>query len=88
MSCRWLAHFLKGGFKLPRIQEMEADVARWAKYMKHYMVEYHRGFSISTVHIWHNDQLCKDMKCNPRRKKGYFAELFEPYGTMDYTNLS
>ncbi|KAF9608618.1 hypothetical protein IFM89_010103 [Coptis chinensis] len=89
MRCRWLAHLLKGTFKLPRITEMEKDVLRWEKFMKQYQGEecYQRS-SISISHIWYNDMLCKDMKCNPRRKKGFFADLFEPYGPMDYVNLN
>ncbi|KAI3942679.1 hypothetical protein MKW92_042535 [Papaver armeniacum] len=57
MRCKWLAHYLDGGFELPSIKEMEKD-------------------------------LCKDMGCNPRRKKGLFAEMFQPYGPMDYANLT
>ncbi|KAI3870466.1 hypothetical protein MKW92_012593 [Papaver armeniacum] len=66
--------FSDGGFKLPSIKEMEKD--------------YYRKSCIGILHIWYNDQLCKDMGCNPKRKKGLYAELFEPYGPMDYANLT
>jgi len=84
MRCRWLAELLDGTFKLPSIKEMEKDVGSWDKYMKTYSGEYYRRSCIGALHIWYNDQLCKDMGWNPKRKKGFFAELFEPYGPMDY----
>ncbi|KAI3907948.1 hypothetical protein MKW98_003593 [Papaver atlanticum] len=85
MRCRWLAHFLVDGFKLPSIEEMEKDMLEWEKYMKRYSS---RGACIGTVHVWYNDQLFKDMGFNHKRKKGFFAELFEPYGPTDYANLT
>ncbi|XP_059429313.1 probable flavin-containing monooxygenase 1 [Corylus avellana] len=88
MRCQWLAELLDGTFKLPCIKEMEKDVANWDKYMKTYSGQYYRRSCIGALHIWYNDQLCKDMGWNPKRKKGFIAELFEPYGPMDYTATS
>ncbi|XP_010242874.1 PREDICTED: probable flavin-containing monooxygenase 1 [Nelumbo nucifera] len=88
MRCRWLAHLLEGSFKLPGISDMEKDIARWEKYRKRYSGRYFRGTCLSVVHIWYNDQLCKDMGCNPKRKNGFLAELFEPYGPADYRDQS
>ncbi|VVA26550.1 PREDICTED: probable flavin-containing [Prunus dulcis] len=74
-----------GTFKLPSIKEMEKDVEKWDKYAKQYAsVQYYRRSCIGALHLWYNDQLCKDMGWNHKRKKGVFAELFEPYGPMDY----
>ncbi|KAI3942415.1 hypothetical protein MKW98_013067 [Papaver atlanticum] len=87
MTCRWLAHLLDNGFKLPNTIEMEEDVLKWEKYMKRYSGKYYRRSCIAVLHIWYNDQLCKDVGCNPKRKKGFYAELFQPYGTMDYANV-
>ncbi|KAK9129264.1 hypothetical protein Sjap_009751 [Stephania japonica] len=87
MRCRWLSHLLEGSFKLPSIKEMEKDVLMWERCMKEYSGPYYRRSSIAILHIWYNDQLCKDMGYNPKRKKGFFAELFEPYGPIDYQNL-
>ncbi|RVX12375.1 putative flavin-containing monooxygenase 1 [Vitis vinifera] len=84
MRCRWVAELLDGRFKLPSIKEMEKDAERWDKYMKQYSGEYYRRSCIGAVHVWYNDQLCKDMGWNPKRKKGFIPELFEPYGPMDY----
>ncbi|KAF7142594.1 hypothetical protein RHSIM_Rhsim05G0048300 [Rhododendron simsii] len=84
MRCRWLAELLDGTFKLPSIKEMEKDIAEWDEYMKQYSDKNYRRSCIGALHIWYNDQLCKDMGWNPKRKKGLIAELFEPYGPMDY----
>lgn len=66
-------------------EEMEKDMLEWEKYMKRYSS---RGACIGTVHVWYNDQLCKDMGCNQKRKKGFFAEILEPHGPTDYANLT
>ncbi|KAG5547530.1 hypothetical protein RHGRI_013279 [Rhododendron griersonianum] len=84
MRCRWLAELLDGTFKLPSIKEMEKDIAEWDEYMKQYSDKNYRRSCIGALHIWYNDRLCKDMGWNPKRKKGFVAELFEPYGPMDY----
>lgn len=86
MRCQWLAELLAGTFKLPSIKEMEKDVAKWDEYMKRYSAQYYRRSCIGGLHIWYNDQLCNDMGWNPKRKKGFFAELFEPYGPTDYVS--
>ncbi|KAK4340517.1 hypothetical protein RND71_041979 [Anisodus tanguticus] len=83
---RWLAELLDGKFKLPSIKVMEKDIAEWDKYKKRYSyLKYYRRSCIGALHIWHNDQLCKDMGWNPKRKKGLLAEWFEPYGPLDYS---
>nr|XP_027186163.1 probable flavin-containing monooxygenase 1 isoform X2 [Cicer arietinum] len=87
MRSQWLAHFLDGNIELPSIKEMEKDVKVWEDNMKQYARKFHWRSCIVTCNIWYNDQLCSDMKCNPRRKKSYFAELFEPYGPTDYVGL-
>ncbi|TYH31799.1 hypothetical protein ES288_A01G201000v1 [Gossypium darwinii] len=84
IRCRWLAELLDGTFKLPSIEEMEKDVRKWDEYLKQYSGGYYRRKCIGALHVWYNDQLCKDMGWNPRRKKGLLAEFFEPYGPLDY----
>ncbi|XP_072068171.1 probable flavin-containing monooxygenase 1 isoform X4 [Arachis hypogaea] len=88
MRCQWLAHFLDGNIELPTITEMEKDVKVWDDNMKLHAGEYYWKSCIANCGIWYNDQLCKDIGCNHRRKKGLFAELFEPYGPKDYVGLS
>ncbi|CBI37802.3 hypothetical protein VitviT2T_003184 [Vitis vinifera] len=88
MRSRWLAEFLDGTFKLPSIKEMEKDAERWDQYLKRCSEKHYRRSCIAALHIWYNDQLCKDMGWNPKRKKGFFAELFEPYGPLDYRPIS
>ncbi|KAL5856242.1 hypothetical protein ACOSQ4_006044 [Xanthoceras sorbifolium] len=61
------------------MRNMENDMAEWDRYMKRYSGKYYRR-----SYIWYNDQLCKDMGWNPKRKNGFFTELFEPYGPFQY----
>ncbi|KAJ3690869.1 hypothetical protein LUZ61_020033 [Rhynchospora tenuis] len=77
-----------GGFKLPSIKSMENDVIKWEKYMKRYAGPHFGRSSIGTIRIWYNDQLCRDMGCNPKRKKGFFADLLLPYGPGDYVGIT
>ncbi|GLT96892.1 hypothetical protein SLE2022_144830 [Rubroshorea leprosula] len=88
IRCRWLAELLDAKFKLPSIKEMEKDAEKWDEYWKRYSGGYYRRSCIAAIHIWYNDQLCTDMGWNPARKKGLFAELFEPYGPLDYASSS
>ncbi|KAK6151672.1 hypothetical protein DH2020_014307 [Rehmannia glutinosa] len=88
LRCKWLALFLDEAFQLPSIKDMEKDINTWDKFMKKYSGNgKYRRSCIGGVHIWYNDQLCKDIGCNPRRKKGFFSELFEPYNLADYEGL-
>ncbi|CAK8534511.1 unnamed protein product [Lathyrus sativus] len=87
MRCQWLAHLLDGNIELPSIREMEKDVKIWEDNMKQHTKNSNLRSCIVTCGIWYNDQLCRDMKCNPRRKNNIFAELFEPYGPSDYNGL-
>lgn len=88
VRCRWLTELLDGRFKLPSIKEMEKDIREWDEYAKRYSKHYYRRSCIAAIHIWYNDQLCKDMGWKPKRKKGLFAEFFEPYGPLDYVPSS
>ncbi|KAK1437837.1 hypothetical protein QVD17_03637 [Tagetes erecta] len=85
MRAKWVAALLEGAFKLPSVDEMEKDIAKWDEYMKQSSGEYHYRSSIGALEIWYNDQLCKDMGMNRMRKNGPFANLFEPHGPLDYT---
>lgn len=88
MRCQWLSFFLDQKFQFPSVKQMENDVKMWENHMKKYAGNnMYRRACIASTHIWYNDQLCKDIGCNPRRKKGFFKDLFEPYGIADYKGL-
>ncbi|KAI3465439.1 hypothetical protein Pfo_022102 [Paulownia fortunei] len=88
LRSKWLAHFLAGKFSLPPIKQMEEDVQRWEKNARRYSCENYKRACVGVLLQIHcNDQLCKDMGCNPRRKKWLFPELFSPYQPADYKNL-
>lgn len=85
----WLAHFLAGNFKLPPVKEMEDDVMKWEKCNERYAGDGYKRSCVSVllqIHV--NDQLCRDMGCNPRRKRWFLPEMFAAYGPMDYANLT
>lgn len=86
---KWLAHFLAGNVKLPDTEEMEEDKIKWQKCMAYYAGESgYKRFCVSVLlQIYSNDQLCKDMGCNPWEKKWLLSELFSPYCPSDYANL-
>ncbi|KAL0313903.1 UNVERIFIED_CONTAM: hypothetical protein Sangu_2234700 [Sesamum angustifolium] len=56
----------------------------WRRYS---LDDYRRACVGAQLQIHCNDQLCKDMGCNPRRKKWFLPELFAPYHPADYADL-
>ncbi|KAK7304736.1 hypothetical protein VNO77_42623 [Canavalia gladiata] len=88
MKSQWVAHLLDGKIELPCIREMEKDAKLWGENMQQNGGRYYWKSCIAHIGIWYHDQLCRDMKQNPKRKKGAFAELFEPYGPTDYVGLT
>ncbi|KAI8553912.1 hypothetical protein RHMOL_Rhmol05G0053300 [Rhododendron molle] len=60
IRCRWLAE-LDGTFELPSIKKIEKDISEWDEYMKRYSDKNYWRSYIGALHIWYNDQLCKDM---------------------------
>ncbi|KAL6655111.1 hypothetical protein ACP70R_005937 [Stipagrostis hirtigluma subsp. patula] len=87
MMAKWVARFLDGAFRLPGVRRMEESVAEWGRYMRRSSGGSFRTSCLGAVNIWYNDQLCSDMGCDPRRKKGLLAEWFQPYGAVDYADI-
>ena len=87
MEAKWLAYFLDDSFLLPPIRCMQENVREWEIFMKRYSGKFFKRSCVSAAHIWFNDQICRDVGRNPRRKKGFFADLFLPYGPKDYADL-
>ncbi|RLN35547.1 putative flavin-containing monooxygenase 1 isoform X2 [Panicum miliaceum] len=87
MMAKWVARFLDGAFRLPSVRRMERSVAEWGAYMRRSGGERFRRSCLGAVNIWYNDELCRDMGCEPRRKKGLLAEWFQPYGAVDYADI-
>ncbi|KAK6160804.1 hypothetical protein DH2020_004185 [Rehmannia glutinosa] len=88
LRSKWIAHFLAGKFRLPPIREMEENVEKWEKNARRYSRENYKRACVGVMLQIHcNDQLCKDMGCNPRRKKWLFSEFFSPYHPSDYANI-
>ncbi|KAI4977381.1 hypothetical protein ZWY2020_057293 [Hordeum vulgare] len=87
LRAKWLAHFMDGGFRLPSVKAMHRDALEWEKFLKRYSHGEFRAASIGLLNNWYKDNLCRDMGCNPRRKNGLLAELFEVSGPSDYIGL-
>lgn len=88
MKSIWLSFFLAGKFKLPAVKEMEEETRKWKKCMERYAGDGYKRACVSVllqIHV--NDQLCRDMGCNPRRKIWFLPEMFAAYGPTDYANL-
>ncbi|KAK8647064.1 hypothetical protein V6N13_120822 [Hibiscus sabdariffa] len=89
IRCQWVTKLLEESMELPCVEEMEKDVKLWEDYFKNYAIDKYSDRSCMVmVQLWYNDQLCRDMECEPRRKKGIIAELFEPYLAKDYAGLT
>ncbi|KAM7260705.1 hypothetical protein ACFE04_011378 [Oxalis oulophora] len=87
MQSRWVTELLDKKFKTPSIKDMVEQIKKWDEFMmmKHAGKFYTRSCYM-LLHIFYNDVLCKDMGWNPRRKKGFFAELFDTYKPSDYAS--
>ncbi|KAM0832504.1 hypothetical protein ACQ4PT_064864 [Festuca glaucescens] len=95
MASKWVARLLDGVFRLPGVRRMEESCAEWGRYYARRSGGGGVGQSswrpcIGAVNLWYNDELCRDMGCDPRRKKkrqGLLAEWFQPYGAVDYADI-
>ncbi|KAG5559521.1 hypothetical protein RHGRI_009148 [Rhododendron griersonianum] len=88
IQCRWLSRFLRGSIQLRGIGEMEKEIVQWENYTKRCAGKFRWRSCCIAIPLWYNDEMCRDMGCEPRRKKGFFAEWFEPYGPSDYVGLT
>lgn len=85
ITSKWVAELLDGTFKVPSISDMDKDMKEVDEYLKRIAGRHYGRSCLPLMHIWYNDRLCNDMGLNPNRTKGFLAELFEPYGPLDYT---
>ncbi|KAJ3690868.1 hypothetical protein LUZ61_020032 [Rhynchospora tenuis] len=89
LRSKWVIHFMKGGLKLPSIASMEKHMREKESLMGSYSHGMSRGLScFGGIHTWYNDQVCRDMGYNPRRKKGFLAEWLIPYLPGDYVDVT
>uniref|UniRef100_A0A0D9WN11 Flavin-containing monooxygenase n=1 Tax=Leersia perrieri TaxID=77586 RepID=A0A0D9WN11_9ORYZ len=82
MMAKWVAHLLAGAFRLPSVRAMEASAAEWHEHV----LKVDKP-CVGGVSTWYNDELCRDMGYDPRRKKGILAEWLQPYGPADYADI-
>ncbi|XP_047954123.1 probable flavin-containing monooxygenase 1 [Salvia hispanica] len=88
MRSKWLAHFLAGKFRLPPVVEMEANVRRWEANARRYSRENYKRACVGVMLQLHcNDEICRDIGSNPKRKNWFFSEMFSPYHPSDYADL-
>ncbi|KAL6652035.1 hypothetical protein ACP70R_010960 [Stipagrostis hirtigluma subsp. patula] len=89
MMAKWVAHLLDGAFRLPAVARMERSAAEWGEYARtHGGGGGRQGPCIGAINTWFNDELCRDMGYEPRRKKVILAEWLQPYGPADYAGIS
>ncbi|KAJ1692999.1 hypothetical protein LUZ63_009697 [Rhynchospora breviuscula] len=89
LRSKWVIHFMKGGFKLPSIASMENHMREKESSMRRYSRGMSRGPScFGGAHTWYNDQVCRDMGYNPKRKKGFLAEWLIPSLPADYVDVT
>lgn len=83
LRCKWLSRLLDGRFELPTVEEMFANTREETEVMKK-TTRFYKRHCISTYSINHSDEMCRDMGWRTRRKKGWFSDVFSPYGNQDY----
>uniref|UniRef100_J3MC59 Flavin-containing monooxygenase n=2 Tax=Oryza brachyantha TaxID=4533 RepID=J3MC59_ORYBR len=84
MMAKWVAHLLAGAFR-----RMEASASEWGE---HAVVKKRGGGRVEApcfgaVSTWYNDELCRDMGYEPRRKQAILAEWLKPHGSADYAAI-
>ncbi|VAI20842.1 unnamed protein product [Triticum turgidum subsp. durum] len=96
MTAKWVARLLDGAFRLPGVRRMEESCVEWGRYYARRSGGGGEGQRpwrpcLGAVNVWYNDELCRDMGCDPRRKRvkgqGLLAEWFQPYGAVDYADI-
>ncbi|XP_057794674.1 probable flavin-containing monooxygenase 1 [Salvia miltiorrhiza] len=88
MRSKWVAHFLAGRFRLPPVAEMEENARRWEANARRYSRQnYKRGCVGVMLQLHCNDEICRDIGSNPRRKKCLLSHIFSPYRPSDYAHL-
>lgn len=83
MGARWGAHWIARKIALPNKETMEREAYQLLFNTRPFMASNNKA-CVNSMALQLADQMCHDMRWNPRRKKSLWEELFAPYGNMDY----
>ena len=91
LQAHWLARLIDGTVRLPDAAGMQANIADMRAWKRAWMPFSSSRSARLIAHTQHyHDELLRDMRLNPLRKRGWLAplrEVFDPYEPNDYADL-